>query len=115
MNCMNNTDKMVIPAKIISKWDFTYYHVSASAFAFLTEILDAPLLCVSALNPLLFENIDSLKKARMTRKRLNLQWDIIETCAHKDSLLSKLRLTDRLYYVNDTEIYSLNNLIHLEV
>jgi hypothetical protein len=114
MNCMNNTDKMPIPAKIVANWDFTYYRVSTVAHAYLKEIIDRPVMCISAVNPLLFDNVVNLKKARMIRKRLNLQWDVIEQCPLKDDMVKRLHLTERMYYVNDTEVYSLNNLIHLQ-
>jgi hypothetical protein len=113
MNCMNNSDKMPIPAKILSRWDSSPYHVCATAYTYLKEIVDTPMICVSAVNPLLFESTPNLKKARLIRKRLNLQWDIIEDCPLKDGLIQNLHLGKKLYYVNDTETYSLNNLIHL--
>ncbi|KAL0478663.1 plekstrin [Acrasis kona] len=114
MDCMNNLDKMPIPAKILSRWDFNSYRVCSSAFLFLSTIVDVPLICVSAINPQLFDKVANLKRSRMVRKRLNLQWDVISNCPVKDGLIAKLHLSERLYYVNDTEVYSLNNLLHLQ-
>lgn len=36
-----------------------------------------------------------------------LQWEIIKTCSQQKTLLQKLSLTNHMYLITDTEIYSM--------
>jgi hypothetical protein len=63
-DCHKN-DTHFIPANIIHNWDFTLNYVCSSAKSYLVEINILPLICVSAVNPSLFDKVPTLQKARV--------------------------------------------------
>eukprot|EP00818_Percolomonas_sp_WS_P009042 CAMPEP_0117447058 /NCGR_PEP_ID=MMETSP0759-20121206/6670_1 /TAXON_ID=63605 /ORGANISM="Percolomonas cosmopolitus, Strain WS" /LENGTH=1366 /DNA_ID=CAMNT_0005239363 /DNA_START=115 /DNA_END=4215 /DNA_ORIENTATION=+ len=112
-SCHGN-DKMIIPARVLHAWDFTKKHVCKAAFEYLQEIHRTACLCVSAINPSLFEQVPNLKKARKIRLLLMKQWDLIKECPQQVAVTRKLQLDYRTFhYVKDTEMYSLDNLENL--
>jgi len=113
-SCHNRNEKCVIPAKVLWEWNFTPLHTCNEASGYLKSIYDSPLIVVSAVNPKLFDETSNLRKARMLRKRLMLQWDYIEHCPQKELLMKRVKLDHHnLHYVTDTELYSLHNLVDL--
>jgi hypothetical protein len=112
MDCHKN-EMSVIPSRIIHQWDFKQYPVCVTAKAYLDEILSYPIICISAHNPLAFDKVSNLRKARMIRKRLMLQWEILEDCTRNQSLMQKWSMHKHMYLVTDTEVYSLQNLMDL--
>lgn len=60
----------VIPAHVLRRWDFTPRPVSCAAQEYLAAICEQPLLCVTAINPGLYDKVALLKAAREIRGRL---------------------------------------------
>lgn len=71
----------MIPARMLNYWDFTPLSVCAEAKQFLDMNADAPLLCVSAVNPKLFEFLPVLKLVRSLRVQLCILSEIGSHCA----------------------------------
>ncbi|KAL0417089.1 UNVERIFIED_CONTAM: Differentially expressed in FDCP 8 [Sesamum latifolium] len=67
--CHNN-DTAVLPARVLHYWDFTQYPVSQLAKSYLDSINDQPMLCVSAVNPLLFSKVPTLQHVANIRNRI---------------------------------------------
>ena len=49
----------------------------------------------------------------MIRQRLMIEWDILINCPNKNSLIEKYKLNAYMNYMTNTEIYSIQNLEHL--
>jgi len=80
---------------------------------YLTDIVTHPVFVLSAINPSLFDKNSNLRKARMIRARLMMQWEIMEDCPRNSSVLQKLNLHNNMYLLVDTETYSLQNILDL--
>lgn len=102
-----------LPHMILHNWDFRENYVCVMAKNYLEQIYMIPMICISAINPSLFDKVPNLNKSRLIRKRLNIQWDIINDCENKDSLFETLKLDNYSNYLTNTEIYSIQNLEHL--
>ena len=105
---------MVIPAIVLWNWNFTPYTVCDEALNYLKTIQNSPIIVVSAVNPMAFDEIANLRKARMIRKRLIIQWDYIAHCPQKDIILKRVGVnTLNMHLITDTELYSMKNLIDM--
>ena len=62
--------KAVLPTRVLHQWDVRPHKVCDEAKAYLDRIYSQPLLCVSAINPLLFESVRSLRHVRLLRLQL---------------------------------------------
>ncbi|KAF0973896.1 hypothetical protein FDP41_007283 [Naegleria fowleri] len=113
MKCHSNSFNEIIPAKILFNWDFKLYRVCDEASKYLKSVYNQPIICVSAVKPTLFDEIENLGMARMIRKRLIIQWEYISRCPLKDNLITQHKLKHKLHYVTDTEMYSIKNLYEL--
>ncbi|EFC50223.1 bromodomain-containing protein [Naegleria gruberi] len=113
--CHSNTCTEVIPAKILGSWDFKPYKVCDEASKYLKSVHRQPIICVSAIKPTLFDEIQNLGAARMIRKRLIIQWEYVSRCPMKDNLIKQHNLQHRLHYLTDTEMYSIKNLEELNM
>ena len=65
--------KAVLPTRVLHQWDVRPHKVCDEAKAYLDRIYSQPLLCVSAINPLLFESVRSLRHVRLLRLQLGEQ------------------------------------------
>lgn len=54
--CHSN-QKFVIPAKILNNWEFKQEPVSNTAYKYLKTIYHLPLICISAINPGIFDTV----------------------------------------------------------
>lgn len=54
--CHKN-EKFIIPAFILNHWDFKQHVVSCAAQRYLNTIYKLPLICISAINPGLFDTV----------------------------------------------------------
>eukprot|EP01080_Neovahlkampfia_damariscottae_P010483 gene10483-3005_t len=111
-DCHRN-ETAALPAYIVHNWDFTGYYVCSNAKSYLKEIATMPMICVSAANPSLFDKVPNLQKARMIRQRLMIEWDILVDCPNHNALVEKYKLNAYMNYMTNTEIYSIQNLEHL--
>lgn len=112
-NDCHRNDLSYIPFMVLHQWDFRENYVCVMAKNYLEQIYPIPMICISAINPSLFDKVPNLNKSRMIRKRLNIQWDIINDCENKDSLFETLKLDNYSNYLTNTEIYSILNLEQL--
>ncbi|XP_001655872.2 run domain Beclin-1-interacting and cysteine-rich domain-containing protein [Aedes aegypti] len=69
-----------IPAKVIERWDFTFYPVCTFAYRLLNDINAIPLYRINHLNPKLYEKVRVLQVARNIRKNLKYIKDFIMNC-----------------------------------
>lgn len=107
--CHNN-DTAVLPARVLHYWDFTQYPVSQLAKSYLDSINDQPMLCVSAVNPLLFSKVPTLQHVANLRNRIRAMLPYVR-CPFRRSVYKGLG--SRRYLLDSNDFFALRDLINL--
>ncbi|KAL0440964.1 UNVERIFIED_CONTAM: Differentially expressed in FDCP 8 [Sesamum radiatum] len=107
--CHNN-DTAVLPARVLHYWDFTQYSVSQLAKSYLDSINDQPMLCVSAVNPLLFSKVPTLQHVANIRNRIRAMLPYVR-CPFRRSVYKGLG--SRRYLLDSNDFFALRDLINL--
>jgi len=113
--CCGMRARMVIPTRVLHHWDFLKYRVCDEVASFLEDIYTRPVLCVSALNPQLFDWVSELRHIRLLRLQLIRMKDFVDTCRQGVVLRSRLDERNLGYLMDDTEMYSLRDLFEVRV
>ncbi|MCD7456689.1 hypothetical protein HAX54_032745 [Datura stramonium] len=108
-SCHTN-DMSVLPARILHLWDFNQYPVSQLAKSYLDSIHDQPMLCVSAVNPLLFSKVPALQHVTSIRKRIGTMLPFVR-CPFRRSIYKGVG--SRRYLLESNDFFSLRDLIDL--
>lgn len=108
-SCHTN-DTAVLPAKVLHLWDFSLYPVSQLAKAYLESIYDQPMLCVSAVNPVLFSKVPALLHVMSVRKRIASMFPYLR-CPFRSSIQRGLGFRRHLLESND--FFALRDLVDL--
>ncbi|KAM8876578.1 differentially expressed in FDCP 8 homolog isoform 1-T1 [Synchiropus picturatus] len=135
-------DSAIIPARVIHNWEFDPRKVCRSSLRYLALMMSRPVLKLKEINPLLFNFVEELVEIRVRRKRktwLSIELEIICPTAaqflmlfsqklRQDILLMKpyfitckeamearllLQLQDRQHFVENDDMYSLQDLIDI--
>ncbi|XP_058227374.1 uncharacterized protein LOC131335853 [Rhododendron vialii] len=107
--CHTN-ETAVLPARVLHHWDFTHYPVSQLAKSYLDSIHDQPMLCVSAVNPILFSKVPALVQVTGVRKRIGAMLPFVR-CPFRMSIYKGL--ASRRYLLESNEFFALRDLIDL--
>ena len=111
--CHDNSTEIPIPARVVHNWDVVPRPVCRDAYLFLKNLADKPVVCVSAMNPGLFEKVSVLASARETRAQLNMLSEIVKKCPNFATQLADnpALLGSKGYTLNETELYSMEDLL----
>ncbi|KAM3723168.1 Differentially expressed in FDCP [Dirofilaria immitis] len=106
-------DEWFIPARIIHNWDFCKYKVCRAAKQLLVIIERRPIFNILKLNPGLVNYVDQLAKINKLRRNILLMKCYFMCCkvARKQRILQNLR--HRQHFVENSEMYSLTDLVDL--
>ncbi|RZS15237.1 hypothetical protein BHM03_00047055 [Ensete ventricosum] len=107
--CHTN-DTSVLPSKILHLWDFSLYPVSQLAKAYLESIYDQPMLCVSAINPLLFSKVPALLHVMGIRKNIGAMFPYIR-CPFRISI--QRGFGSRRHLLESNDFFALRDLVDL--
>ncbi|CAN4088122.1 unnamed protein product [Withania somnifera] len=108
-SCHTN-DMAILPARVLHFWDFNQYPVSQLAKSYLDSIHDQPMLCVSAVNPLLFSKVPALQHVTNIRKRIRTMLPFVR-CPFRRSIYKGVG--SRRYLLESNDFFSLRDLIDL--
>ncbi|KAK1357844.1 PX domain-containing protein [Heracleum sosnowskyi] len=108
-SCHTN-ETAVLPARVLHSWDFTPYPVSQMAKYYLDSIHDQPMLCVSAVNPLLFSKVPALQLVTNVRKRIGAMLPYVR-CPFRRTIF--IGLGSRRYLLESNDFFALRDLIDL--
>ncbi|KAK3271412.1 hypothetical protein CYMTET_20237 [Cymbomonas tetramitiformis] len=108
--CHTN-EQTPIPAAMLQDWDFKPRKVCSMAKAYLDSIKGHPVLCVSAVNPNLYNRVPILNNVRDLRVKLMRHAKILQQCSSGERLLAGLG--SHRYIVDNTEFYSMCDLLDL--
>ncbi|XP_077220151.1 phox (PX) domain-containing protein [Tasmannia lanceolata] len=109
-NLCHTNETAVLPAKVLHLWDFSLYPVSQLAKAYLESIYDQPMLCVSAVNPLLFSKVPALLHVMAIRKKIGAMLPYVR-CPFRRSILRGLG--SRNYLLEGNDFFALRDLVDL--
>jgi hypothetical protein len=112
-NCCHQRARRVLPTRALHHWDFLKYRVCDEVASFLDDVYTRPVLCVSALNPQLFDWVSELRHTRLLRLQLIRMKDFVDTCRQGIELRSRLDERELGYLMDNTEMYSLRDLFEV--
>uniref|UniRef100_A0A8C4YJ45 Rubicon Homology domain-containing protein n=1 Tax=Gopherus evgoodei TaxID=1825980 RepID=A0A8C4YJ45_9SAUR len=100
---------MVIPSRILRKWDFSKYYVSNFSRDLLSKIWSDPLFSVQDLNAALYRKVKALNQVRLLRIQLLHLKNMFKTCRLAKELLDSFDTVPG-HLTEDLHLYSLNDL-----
>ncbi|NWH39228.1 DEFI8 protein, partial [Chloropsis hardwickii] len=107
-------DLAVVPARAIHNWDFEPRKVSRCSMRYLALMVSRPVLKLREINPLLFNYVEELVEIRKLRQDILLMKPYFITCKEAMEARLLLQLQDRQHFVENDEMYSLQDLIDIE-
>ncbi|KFO77854.1 Differentially expressed in FDCP 8, partial [Cuculus canorus] len=103
-----------VPARAIHNWDFEPRKVSRCSMRYLALMVSRPVLKLREINPLLFNYVEELVEIRKLRQDILLMKPYFITCKEAMEARLLLQLQDRQHFVENDEMYSLQDLIDIE-
>ncbi|XP_036099123.1 run domain Beclin-1-interacting and cysteine-rich domain-containing protein isoform X5 [Molossus molossus] len=107
--CCHENAQMVIPSRILRKWDFSKYHVSNFSKDLLVKIWNDPLFNVQDINSALYRKVKLLNQVRLLRIQLYHMKNMFKTCRLAKDLLDSFDTVPG-HLTEDLHLYSLNDL-----
>ncbi|XP_029470959.1 run domain Beclin-1-interacting and cysteine-rich domain-containing protein isoform X2 [Rhinatrema bivittatum] len=107
--CCHENAQMVIPGRILRKWDFSKYYVSNFSKDLLTKIWNDPLFNVQDINGALYRKVKALEQVRLLRIQLVDMKNMFKTCRLAKELLDSFDTVPG-HLTEDLHLYSLNDL-----
>uniref|UniRef100_A0A5F8HAU2 Rubicon autophagy regulator n=1 Tax=Monodelphis domestica TaxID=13616 RepID=A0A5F8HAU2_MONDO len=107
--CCHGNAQVVIPSRILRKWDFSKYYVSNFSKDLLTKIWNDPLFNVQDINSALYRKVKLLNQVRLLRIQLYHMKNMFKTCRLAKHLLDAFDTVPG-HLTEDLHLYSLNDL-----
>ncbi|KAM6326746.1 run domain Beclin-1-interacting and cysteine-rich domain-containing protein isoform 2-T2 [Podargus strigoides] len=107
--CCHENAQMVIPSRILRKWDFSKYYVSNFSKDLLSKIWSDPLFNVQDVNPALYRKVKSLNQVWLLRIQLFHMKNMFKTCRLAKDLLDSFDAVPG-HLTEDLHLYSLSDL-----
>ncbi|XP_068020123.1 run domain Beclin-1-interacting and cysteine-rich domain-containing protein isoform X1 [Melanerpes formicivorus] len=107
--CCHENAQMVIPSRILRKWDFSKYCVSNFSKDLLSKIWSDPLFNVQDINPALYRKVKSLNQVWLLRIQLFHMKNMFKTCRLAKDILDSFDAVPG-HLTEDLHLYSLSDL-----
>uniref|UniRef100_A0A8D0GZJ1 Rubicon autophagy regulator n=1 Tax=Sphenodon punctatus TaxID=8508 RepID=A0A8D0GZJ1_SPHPU len=107
--CCHENAQMVIPSRILRKWDFSKYYVSNFSKDLLSKIWSDPLFNMQDINAALYRKVKPLNQVRLLRIQLFHMKNMFKTCRLAKELLDAFDTVPG-HLTEDLHLYSLNDL-----
>ncbi|NXG10315.1 RUBIC protein, partial [Sakesphorus luctuosus] len=107
--CCHENAQMVIPSRILCKWDFSKYYVSNFSKDLLSKIWSDPLFNVQDINPALYRKVKALNQVWLLRIQLFHMKNMFKTCRLAKDLLDSFDMVPG-HLTEDLHLYSLSDL-----
>ncbi|XP_026963116.1 run domain Beclin-1-interacting and cysteine-rich domain-containing protein isoform X1 [Sagmatias obliquidens] len=107
--CCHENAQMVIPSRVLRKWDFSKYYVSNFSKDLLIKIWNDPLFNVQDINSALYRKVKLLNQVRLLRVQLCHMKNMFKTCRLAKELLDSFDTVPG-HLTEDLHLYSLNDL-----
>jgi hypothetical protein len=102
-NC-HNGDRRMIPARVVWMWDLDPAPVCKRVADTLDLHFNEPIVCLSAINPGLFDTVKDLQKLRLLRTKLCRMRPYLTSCPSQARHMRELG--DKAYYMETAEMWS---------
>lgn len=103
----------IIPARVISTWDFTLYHVSNFSLKWLDEIWNLPLFHIGDLKPQLYEKVKQLRKAKSVKVKFQAIAEFITKCRFAEREKNMLKQLPE-HWLDDVDVWSMNDFVDVK-
>ncbi|XP_019579209.1 run domain Beclin-1-interacting and cysteine-rich domain-containing protein isoform X9 [Rhinolophus sinicus] len=107
--CCHENAQMVIPSRVLRKWDFSKYYVSNFSKDLLIKIWNDPLFNVQDINSALYRKVKLLNQVRLLRIQLYHMKNMFKTCRLAKDLLDSFDTVPG-HLTEDLHLYSLHDL-----
>ncbi|KAM3834891.1 run domain Beclin-1-interacting and cysteine-rich domain-containing protein isoform 3-T4 [Vipera latastei] len=107
--CCHENAQMVIPSRVLRKWDFGKYYVSNFSKDLLRKIWNDPLFNMQDVNAALYRKVKPLNQVRLLRIQLYHMKNMFKTCRLAKGLLDAFDAVPG-HLTEDLHLYSLNDL-----
>ncbi|XP_059543532.1 run domain Beclin-1-interacting and cysteine-rich domain-containing protein isoform X10 [Myotis daubentonii] len=107
--CCHENAQMVIPSRVLRKWDFSKYYVSNFSKDLLVKIWNDPLFNVQDINSALYRKVKLLNQVGLLRIQLYHMKNMFKTCRLAKDLLDSFDTVPG-HLTEDLHLYSLNDL-----
>ncbi|XP_032081309.1 run domain Beclin-1-interacting and cysteine-rich domain-containing protein isoform X2 [Thamnophis elegans] len=107
--CCHENAQMVIPSRILRRWDFGKYYVSNFSKDLLHKIWNDPLFNMQDVNSALYRKVKPLNQVRLLRIQLYHMKNMFKTCRLAKGLLDAFDAVPG-HLTEDLHLYSLNDL-----
>eukprot|EP00071_Canis_lupus_P036140 XP_022269697.1 run domain Beclin-1-interacting and cysteine-rich domain-containing protein isoform X8 [Canis lupus familiaris] len=107
--CCHENAQVVIPSRVLRKWDFSKYYVSNFSKDLLIKIWNDPLFNVQDINSALYRKVKLLNQVRLLRIQLYHMKNMFKTCRLAKELLDSFDTVPG-HLTEDLHLYSLNDL-----
>nr|KAF6380186.1 rubicon autophagy regulator [Myotis myotis] len=107
--CCHENAQMVIPSRVLRKWDFSKYYVSNFSKDLLIKIWNDPLFNVQDINSALYRKVKLLNQVGLLRIQLYHMKNMFKTCRLAKDLLDSFDTVPG-HLTEDLHLYSLNDL-----
>ncbi|XP_058043786.1 run domain Beclin-1-interacting and cysteine-rich domain-containing protein isoform X3 [Ahaetulla prasina] len=107
--CCHENAQIVIPSRILRRWDFGKYYVSNFSKDLLHKIWNDPLFNMQDVNSALYHKVKPLNQVRLLRIQLYHMKNMFKTCRLAKGLLDDFDAVPG-HLTEDLHLYSLNDL-----
>ncbi|XP_057697901.1 run domain Beclin-1-interacting and cysteine-rich domain-containing protein isoform X1 [Corythoichthys intestinalis] len=107
--CCHENTQMVVPGRILMKWDFSKYYVSNFARDLLCKIAGDPLFNTNDINSSLYKKVKALESVRVLRMQLFHMKNLFKTCRFSKDVLEQFDILPG-HLTEDLHLFSLNDL-----
>ncbi|XP_057595902.1 run domain Beclin-1-interacting and cysteine-rich domain-containing protein isoform X1 [Hippopotamus amphibius kiboko] len=107
--CCHENAQMVIPSRVLRKWDFSKYYVSSFSKDLLIKIWNDPLFNVQDIHSALYRKVKLLNQVRLLRVQLYHMKNMFKTCRLAGALLDAFDTVPG-HLTEDLHLYSLSDL-----
>ncbi|XP_036074933.1 run domain Beclin-1-interacting and cysteine-rich domain-containing protein isoform X6 [Rousettus aegyptiacus] len=107
--CCHENAQVVIPSRVLRKWDFSKYYVSNFSKDLLIKIWNDPLFNVQDINSALYRKVKLLNQVRLLRIQLYRMKNMFKTCRLAKDLLDSFDTVPG-HLTEDLHLYSLSDL-----
>ena len=102
----------LVPAHVVSNWNFKKFPVNELAFEEIMGGLDSPVIDMATANAKLYHNLPEFKKIRLLRGKMTIMAEFIFLCEQSERLVGMAG--GRAHFFGTGDYYSLNDLVGLK-
>ncbi|GFR78755.1 RUN domain Beclin-1 interacting and cysteine-rich containing protein-like [Elysia marginata] len=106
--CHTGETSAIIPGRVLERWDFARYPVSAFSHSLLDRMWLEPLFHVSTINPSLYKRVKALESIREGRRQLVHLHSLLVVCRRDARIIKELHKLPA-HWVSNEDAYSMDD------